>query len=95
MTPTYPADELREIYHTDSPIEALRIVDTLLKPNGVEAFIHDRMSHSFPAPSSEPGQVAIAVTAADQAKALEILAEAAADGMLDDSQIVPTAPATP
>ncbi len=88
MTPTYAADELREIYHTDSSIEALRIVDTLLRPAGVEAVIHDRTSHSFPAPSSEPGQVAIAVTAADQARAIEILGEAARDGMLDDSSIV-------
>jgi hypothetical protein len=94
MTPRDAADELREIYHTDSPIDALRIVDTLLRPAGVEAVIHDRMSHSFPAPSSEPGEVAIAVPAADQARAIEILAEAAADGMLDDSLIVPTAPLT-
>ncbi len=75
MTSDFNAEDFVEIYHTDSPSEADRLVDVVLRPQGIEAVMHDRMSHAIPAPASEPGEVSIAVPAAQREQAEALLAE--------------------
>jgi hypothetical protein len=75
MATEHTADDFVEIYETDSPTEAERIVDVVLRPEGIEAVLHDRMSHAFPAPSSEPGNIAVAVPNEQREQAQQLLDE--------------------
>ena len=36
-------------------------IDEVLEPLGIDAFVHDRVSHALPAPASMPGGYFIAV----------------------------------
>lgn len=69
------ADEFVEIYRTDSPHDARRLRDVVLRPQGIDAVLHDRMDHALPAPITQPGVVSIAVPAADADRALTLLRE--------------------
>lgn len=75
MSPDRTADEFVEVYRTDSPEEARRLRDVVLRPEGIEAVLHDRTDHALPAPASQSGEVSIAVPAAQADRAVEILDE--------------------
>lgn len=87
------AEDWVEVYHTDSILDAERILDSVLRSEGIEGVIHDRTDHALPAPASQPGTVGIAVAASDATAARELLREAAVDGVLDTGQSF--APPTP
>jgi hypothetical protein len=61
-----------EIFRTTDPLEAERIRDEVLKPNGVEAVIRDRTSHPFNTPTMAGGYY-LAVKEADADRARELL----------------------
>ena len=61
-----------EIFRTTDPLEAERIRDEVLKPNGVEAVIRDRTSHPFNTPTMAGGYY-LAVKAGDADRARELL----------------------
>jgi Putative prokaryotic signal transducing protein len=61
-----------EIFRTTDPLEAERLRDEILKPNGVKAVIRDRTSHPFNTPSMAGGYY-LAVEAADADRARELL----------------------
>jgi hypothetical protein len=61
-----------EIFRTTDPLEAERLLNEVLKPNGVEAVIRDRTSHPFNTPSMAGGYY-LAVKAADAEKARELI----------------------
>ena len=71
----FRAEDFVEIYRTDSTTEAIRLVEVVLKPQGVEAVLHDRRDHAFPAPSSQPGEVFIAVPSSQRERAVALLDE--------------------
>jgi hypothetical protein len=85
---TYRAVDFLEIYHTDSTVEAGRILEVVLRPQGVEGVLHDRMDHAMPAPTAQPGEVAIAVPADQRDQALEILKEAVENGVVSGGEIL-------
>ena len=85
-------DDWTEVYHTDSTLEAQRILDTVLRSEGIEGLIHDRTDHALPAPASQPGTVAIAVRQRDADRARQLLDQAAADGIMDDGPTVAAGP---
>ena len=78
-------EELVEVYRCTLELEVNRVIDELLAPAGVECFVHDRTSHSLPAPSSGTGDYFVAVPRAQAAQAREILAQARSDGELDEA----------
>ena len=61
-----------EIFRTTDALEAERIRDEVLKPNGVEAVIRDRSSHPFNTPTMAGGYY-LAVKQADADRARELL----------------------
>jgi hypothetical protein len=61
-----------EIFRTTEMLEAERLRDQVLKPNGVEAVIRDRTSHPFNTPTMVGGYY-LAVRAADAERARELL----------------------
>ncbi len=69
------ADDFVEIYRTDSQTDAMRIVDLVLVPQGIEAVLHDRTDHAFPTPASQPGDFFVAVTANQEKRAIELIRE--------------------
>jgi hypothetical protein len=85
---TYRADDFLEIYHTDSTVEAGRILEVVLIPQGIEGVIHDRTDHALPAPASQPGEVSIAVPRGQKAEAVRLLLEAREAGYLESGHIV-------
>ena len=70
--------EYVEVHRSDDQGEALRIVDTVLLPAGIQAVIHDRVDHAMPAPASQPGGYFIAVPAEDKDKAIDLIEDDAA-----------------
>jgi hypothetical protein len=65
-----------EVHRTDDQGEALRMVEAVLRPAGIDAVIHDRVDHALPAPASQPGGYFVAVPSADRDRALALLADA-------------------
>ena len=65
-----------EVHRTDDQGEALRLVDVVLRPNGINAVIHDRVDHALPAPASQPGGYFIAVPKGERDRALELIQSA-------------------
>ena len=88
MATTYTPEDYTEIYHTDSTLEAERILATVLTPGGVEGVIHDRIDAALPAPASQPGEVAIAVPNDQLAEARRLLVEARDNGYITSGQLV-------
>lgn len=74
--------DLIEVYRCGAEMEANRVIDELLAPEGIEGFVHDRTSHSLPSPA-EMGDFFIAVPTALGARARIVLAQARAAGELD------------
>lgn len=81
MPDTYSRDieeDWVEIFHTGSTTEAMRILDVVLRPAGIDAVLRDRMDHALPAPASEPGTMSIAVPASQRSQAEQLIREDAA-----------------
>jgi hypothetical protein len=87
-------DEMTELYFTLAEVEARRIVDVVLIPEEIDAVIHDRQGHAFPAGTRAGGYV-IAVPIPQAEKALTILREARRAGYLGDDGSFVTAEASP
>jgi hypothetical protein len=77
------AGDYTEVYHTASTSEAQRILDVILLPAGIEAVLHDRKDHAFPA-AGQPGEVAIAVPMDQREKSVDLITEAIENGYLKD-----------
>jgi hypothetical protein len=81
--------QLVEVFVCDNEILARMVVDEILLPQGVSSALHDRSSHSLPAPASMAGVFGVAVANEDAAQARLILLEAQRDKvLLDDGEIV-------
>ena len=76
------AEDLVEVFHTDSTILAQKVLDTLLVPGGIKAVLYDQRDTMFPADGMRGG-VCIAVSSEQAERAAELIAEARADGFLD------------
>jgi hypothetical protein len=80
-----PADDTInevEVFRTADPLAAQVAVDEVLKPAGIEGDIHDRTSHTFPAPAAVPGGYFVAVKQNDVREAIRALSEAQEAGLL-------------
>lgn len=71
-----------EVFSTDNEMVARMIVDEILRPQGVRAGLHDRRSHSMPAPASMAGTLGVAVPEEEAAQARTLLREAQKDKIL-------------
>jgi hypothetical protein len=69
------ADDFVEVYEADSAADADRIVHLVLSPEGIECILHDRITRSFPAPSTTSGEASIAVPVKDKDRAIALLRE--------------------
>lgn len=76
-------EELVEVFKTVEPMAAQAAIDEVLEPLGIDAYIHDRVSHALPAPASMPGGYFIAVPSERAAEAAEALREAVTDGAVE------------
>lgn len=81
-----------EVYSTDNEIVARMVMDELLRPQGLVPALHDRRSHSVPAPAAMAGTLGVAVRDSDASRARELLREAQNDKILysdgEDGHIV-------
>jgi hypothetical protein len=81
-------DELVEVFRCADELLAQTAIDEVLAPAGIEAQVHNRVSHAFPAPASLPGAYFIAVPRSQAADAAEALREAQSDGVIpSDAEI--------
>ena len=71
-----------EIYRCGTEMEVNRVVDELLGPAGIGAFVHDRTSHSLPSRGGM-GSFFVAVSSQDRQEARQRLLDARAAGELD------------
>ncbi len=76
-------DELVEVFRAGDHMAAQAAVDEVLQPMGIDAFVHDRMSHALPAPASMPGAYFIAVPIDRADEASDALREALSDGAIE------------
>jgi hypothetical protein len=77
-----------EVFRATDELTAQIAIDEVLGPAGIDATIHNRTSHAFPAPASMPGGYFIAVAESDARAAVEALKEAQTAGVLPaDAQI--------
>ncbi len=81
------AEELVEVFRTTDEMGAQAAIDEVLEPLGIDAFVHDRVSHALPAPASMPGGYFVAVPMDRAADATEALREALTDGVIDGELI--------
>jgi hypothetical protein len=84
MDPRAAVPEYEEVFESDSVIEAQRIVDVILRPQGIDAVLHDRTSHAFPAPATMAGGVFVAVLSEQVRKARELISEACEAGYVSE-----------
>lgn len=71
-----------EVFSTDNEMVARMIVDEILRPQGLRAGLHDRRSHSMPAPASMAGTLGVAVPEEEAEQARTLLREAQKDKIL-------------
>lgn len=83
------ANDLVEVFRATNEMGAQAAIDEVLTPAGIDAFVHDRVSHRLPAPASMPGSYFVAVPQERAADAMEALREAITDGVLDGEIIQP------
>ncbi len=76
-------DELVEVFRAVDAMGAQAAIDEVLEPLGIDAYVHDRMSHALPAPASMPGAYFVAVPLGRVAEAAAALREAVTDGAID------------
>ena len=85
------AEDFVEVFHTDSLVEAQKMVDVLLAPEGIEASVHDRQDMAFPG-VGQPGGFYIAVPAEHREKAIRLIDEARDGGFVDKDDVVEVDP---
>jgi hypothetical protein len=76
-------DEMVEVFRAADRMGAQAAIDEVLQPLGIDAFVHDRMSHALPAPASMPGGYFVAVPLGRASEAAAALQDAVTDGALD------------
>jgi hypothetical protein len=79
------AENLVEVFRTDSPIAAQKVLDVILMPEGIRAVLHDREARMFPG-AGKPGGVFIAVASEDRDRAIALITEAEQNGFLDPAE---------
>ena len=80
---------LVEVFTTDVEFVARMVIDEILQPQGVYGTLHDRRSHSVPAPAAMTGTLGVAVPQHEAVKARHIILRAQKDKvLLDDGHIV-------
>jgi hypothetical protein len=65
-----------EVFATRDPLAARAAIDEVLMPAGIDAVVHDRVSHMIPAPATLNGGYFVAVPAGQLAQAIEALRDA-------------------
>jgi hypothetical protein len=85
--PAAQEDELIEVFFTGDKMVAQTAIEEILAPAGIDAFVHDRMSHALPAPASMPGGYFVAVPAEQAMEAAQALRDALTDGALLDGEV--------
>lgn len=75
-------DTFVEVFSTDNELVARMVIDDLLRPEGIVPALHDRRSHSMPAPASMAGTLGVAVPEAEAEQARTLLREAQKDKIL-------------
>jgi hypothetical protein len=85
--------DIVEVFEASAMHAAQKIVDVILLPEGIEANLHDRSDHAFPA-EGQPGAYFISVPVTQEARARELLEEAMKNGFLDpsDGEVIPPRP---
>ena len=85
-------DTFVEVFSTDNELVARMVIDDLLRPEGIVPALHDRRSHSMPAPAAMAGTLGVAVPDRDADRARQLLREAQRDKILygdnEDGHIV-------
>lgn len=85
-------DTFVEVFSTDNELVARMVIDDLLRPEGITPALHDRRSHSMPAPAAMAGTLGVAVPDRDAGRARRLLREAQQDKILygdnEDGHIV-------
>lgn len=76
------ADTFVEVFSTDNEFVARMVIDDLLRPQGIAPALHDRRSHSMPAPAAMAGTLGVAVPDRDAEKARQLLRDAQNDKIL-------------
>jgi len=76
-------DDLVEVFRAGDEMAAQAAIEEVLEPMGIEAYVHDRVSHALPAPASMPGGYFIAVPEGRAEEAAAALQEAVTDGAID------------
>jgi hypothetical protein len=65
-----------EVFATRDPLAARAAIDEVLLPAGIDAVVHDRVSHMIPAPATLNGSYFVAVPATQLTQAIEALRDA-------------------
>lgn len=93
--PAAQEDELIEVFFTGDQMVAKTAIEEVLAPAGIDAFVHDRVSHALPAPASMPGGYFVAVPADRAVEAAQALRDALSDGALADGEVAELADEEP
>jgi hypothetical protein len=80
-------DDVIEVFRTADKMMAQTAIEEVLAPAGIDAFLHDRMSHALPAPATMPGGYFVAVPANQAAEATQVLRDALTDGAIADGEV--------
>ena len=82
-------EEQVELFATRDPMAAQVAIDEVLAPEGIDAVVHDRVSHMIPAPATMLGGYFVAVPRSQVARAAELLRDAVGNGALDGELLTP------
>jgi hypothetical protein len=72
-----------EVFETRDPMAARAAIDQVLTPAGIDAVVHDRVSHMIPAPATLNGGYFVAVRHSQLIQAIEALRDALQVGTID------------
>jgi hypothetical protein len=84
-------EELVEVFRAGDEMAAQAAIDEVLEPMGIDAYVHDRVSHALPAPASMPGGYFVAVPLERAEEAAAALREAVTDGAIEGEVTVAVA----
>ena len=76
-------DEMVEVFRAANRMSAQAAIDEILEPIGIDAYMHDRVSHALPAPDSMPGGYFVAVPVERAEEAAAALKDAVTDGAIE------------
>jgi hypothetical protein len=78
-----------EVFETRDPLAAQAAIDQVLMPAGIDAVVHNRVSHMIPAPATLNGGYFVAVAASQLIQAIEALRDALQVGTIDGELTTP------